>query len=223
MQLLRSRLPPRERNPHWQPTPWHDPQCFVRSRDRRVWQGTEAFPIVACLRGRRSPAHAARRAAMVRDFRDGSPCGPQGSSTKVARVTATATNGSQSEAAKLRAEIAEAEAKVKGLEAQIRHREGRLRRMAADAYNQASASFDGMTADTREIRLGSKPCVLSPIGICAYSRLGRLISIPGQLGKGAAWDEACRLATTRKGDSQKWTPARTNACLFCGQQNPEDP
>ena len=127
----------------------------------------------------------------------------------------------QSEAEKLRAEIAEAETKVKGLMGQIRNREGRLRRIAADAYNEASEPLDGMTADTREIDLGSKPCALSPIGICVYSRLGRLISIPGQLGKGAAWDEACRLATTRKG-SEKWTPACTNACLFCGKQNPKD-
>ena len=124
----------------------------------------------------------------------------------------------KSEAARLRAEIAETKAKVKGFMAQIRHREGRLRRIAADAFNDASDPIDGMTAEVREITLGSKPCELSAIGVCVYSRLGRVISIPGQLRKGAAWDDACRLATSAKGVSEKWTPACTDACLFCGRQ-----
>lgn len=122
------------------------------------------------------------------------------------------------EAEKLRAEIAETKAKVKTLTGQIRHREGRLRRIAADAFNEASASLDGMAADTREIVLSPKPCAASPIGICVYSRLGHVISIPGQQRGGAAWDEACRLATTAKGVSEKWTPECTDACLFCGRQ-----
>lgn len=126
----------------------------------------------------------------------------------------------QSEAEKLRAEIAEARTKIKGHMGQIRHREGRLRRIAADAFNEASEPLDGMTAETREIVLGARPCELSAIGICVYSRPGYVISIPGQLRKGAAWDEACRLAPPPpKGVSEKWTPECTEACLFCGRQD----
>ena len=107
------------------------------------------------------------------------------------------------EAEKLRSEIAEAEAKVKTLKAQIRHREGRLRRMVVDTYNEASEPLDGMTTETREIVIGSNPCTLSPIGICAYS--DRVISLPGQ--RDRTNDEA----------------SRTDACLFCGKKNPKSP
>jgi hypothetical protein len=125
----------------------------------------------------------------------------------------------RSEAEKLRAEIAEAQAKVKILANQIRYKEGRLRRIAADAFNEVSEPISGMMAEVREIVLSVTACTTSPIGICVYSRLGYVISIPGQLGKGAAWDEACRLATTAKGVSEKWNPTCTNACLFCGKQD----
>lgn len=96
-----------------------------------------------------------------------------------------------SEATKLHAEIAEAKTKVKGLTREIKHREGRLRRIAADAFNEAREPLDDMTAEVREIVLGTKPCELSPIDVCVY-----------------------------KGVSQQWNPwnpTYTDACLFCGK------
>lgn len=120
---------------------------------------------------------------------------------------------------KLRREIAEATTSVRSLKAQIRHREGRLRRIAADAFNAATEASGEVLAEVREVLLGSRTCTRSPVEVCCYSRLGRLISIPGQLRKGDAWDEACRDHETnpvRVGE--KWTPACTDACLFCGKQ-----
>jgi len=122
----------------------------------------------------------------------------------------------RNEAEKLRAELAEAEAKVKSLTGQIRHREGRLRRIAADAFNEESEPIDGVTAEVREMVLGSKLCKMSPIGICVYSRLGHVMSIPGQR-ESAAWREKHGHAYFE--DIQKWGPATgTDACLFCGKQ-----
>ena len=121
----------------------------------------------------------------------------------------------RSEANKLRAEIAEAKTTVKSLVGQIRHREGRLRRIAADAFSEESEPIDGVTAEVREIVLGSKPCAMSAIGICVYSRLGHVMSIPGQR-ESAAWREKHGHAYFE--DIQKWGPATgTDACLFCGK------
>jgi len=119
-----------------------------------------------------------------------------------------------SEAEKLRVEIAEAKAKAKTLTGQIRHREGRLRRIAADAFNVESEPIDGVTAEVREIILGSKPCEVSPIGICVYAQ--RVMSIPGQR-ESHTWREKHGHATYE--DIMKWSPATcTDACLFCGQR-----
>jgi hypothetical protein len=102
------------------------------------------------------------------------------------------------EAQKLRSEIAEAEKQVKALKAQIRHREGRLRRAVVDAFNEASDALDGMTAETREIELGSTPCEVSPIGVCAYD------------------ERVVPLAQQRDRDLEN----RCDACLFCNVLNP---
>lgn len=123
------------------------------------------------------------------------------------------------DAAKLRVEIAAAKKEVRTLTAQIRHREGRLRRVAADAFNDATEASGEVLAEVREVLLGSRACARSPVEVCCYSRLGRLISIPGQLRKGDAWDEARRHhAEHPERVGETWTPACTDACLFCGKQ-----
>lgn len=104
------------------------------------------------------------------------------------------------EADRLRSELADLRAKAQTLAGQIRNREGRLRRIAADAYGEQSEPIDGITIEVRDVELGDRECEASAIGVCVYSRLGREMSIPGQL--------------ERKGDA-----TCTDACLFCGTIN----
>ncbi len=113
-------------------------------------------------------------------------------------------------------QVQDLRAQIRGLESKIRQRRIQLVKRVVEAFNKESEPIDGMTTEARHIAIGSKPCALSPVGVCAYGdrivpgRGGCItISLPAQR----------ELAAHRK--AHKETDSLTessssDACLFCG-------
>lgn len=112
------------------------------------------------------------------------------------------------EARQLLREVTDIRAQMRGLLREIRKRQSKLVRVAVDAFNEASEPLDGMVVAARNVTIGFRPCVESPIGVCVYSE--RVVPIPGQKALDAQREQG-------KSVLENYPDcARTDACLFCG-------